>query len=103
MGNGQQRSEARAARNSRAHEPIEPPEDLPGFPDAGEAKPKTPRPDGGFRKRWKDRKRGRIFEWDYRHGRVEVYNHTGKRHLGEFDPKTGKQLSRGRKDRRVEP
>jgi hypothetical protein len=91
-----------AMRNHPHHQPIEPPDDLPGFPDAREAKPKTPRQDGnGLRKRWKDGKR-RIYEWDYRHGRVEVYGKRGKPHLGEFDFETGKLLSKG-KNRRVEP
>ncbi|WP_253509121.1 MULTISPECIES: colicin E3/pyocin S6 family cytotoxin [Pseudomonas] len=39
---------------------------------------------GQKRKRWKDRK-GRIYEWDYENGRVELYDKQGK-HLGDFPP-----------------
>ncbi|WP_310351454.1 colicin E3/pyocin S6 family cytotoxin [Pseudomonas sp. BE134] len=44
---------------------------------------------GHKRKRWKDRK-GRIYEWDYENGRVELYDKRGK-HLGEFNPDTGER------------
>ena len=44
---------------------------------------------GKKRKRWKDRK-GRIYEWDYENGRVELYDKQGK-HLGEFNPDTGER------------
>ena len=54
------------------------------------------------RPRWRDAK-GRIYEWDKRHGRVEVYDKTGKRHLGEFDPMNGKRLAPADPRRRVEP
>ena len=33
-------------------------------------------------------KNKRYYEWDYRHGEVEVYDQNGK-HLGSLDPKTG--------------
>lgn len=72
-----------------------PPKSLTGFPDAKRAKPK------GGRARWKDSK-GRIIEWDSQHGTVEVLDKTGKKHLGEFDPKTGKKLKDGKKDRQTE-
>ena len=36
-------------------------------------------------------KRGCILEWDFQHGEDEKYDKRGK-HLGAFDPKTGKQL-----------
>jgi hypothetical protein len=62
------------------------PKTLPGFPDATRAKPKTPIVKGAglLRSRWKN-PAGEIFEWDYRHGRVEKYTPKG-RHVGEFDP-----------------
>jgi hypothetical protein len=44
---------------------------------------------GKKRKRWKDRK-GRIYEWDYENGRIELYDKQGK-HLGEFNPDTGER------------
>jgi hypothetical protein len=57
------------------------PENLPGFPDTTRTEPK------GRRRRWVDR-RGRIFEWDYQHGTVEMFDPRG-RHLGEFDTENG--------------
>jgi hypothetical protein len=59
------------------------PDTLPGFPDAVKADKKTGvQGGGGLRDRWVDR-RGKIYEWDSRHGTVEQYSRTGK-HLGEF-------------------
>ena len=72
-----------------------PPYGLPAFPDAKWVK-KT-----GVRKRWVDSK-GKIYEWDYKKGEVEVFDKTGKKHLGGFDPKTGKQRSKPVKGRKVE-
>jgi len=75
---------------------------LPGFPAAELTKPKTPRSDGtGLRKRWKDRS-GRIYEWDYQHGTVEIYNRRGQ-HIGEFDPYTAEQLKGPNPYYQVEP
>lgn len=71
-----------------------PPKTLPAFPDAKEVKLKG-------RKRWVDSK-GRIYEWDYQHGEVEVYDKTGKKHLGSFDPKTGKKIKEGKPERKTE-
>lgn len=60
------------------------------FPDLQRAKPKTPiQGGGGLRKRWTDKK-GNIYEWDSQHGTLEKYSRKGK-HIGEFDPKTGRQ------------
>ncbi len=61
-----------------------PPKALPGFPDSVRVKPV------GGRARWKTAD-GKIAEWDSQHGKVEVYDKTGKRHLGEYDPNTGQQ------------
>ena len=55
-----------------------------------------------MRPRWKDAE-GRIYEWDKRHGTVEVYDRTGKRHRGEFDPASGKRVGPADPRRRVEP
>lgn len=71
------------------------------MPGLQQAKPKTPKPGGGLRKRWKDND-GNIYEWDYQHGKVEKYNRQGK-HLGEWDPKTNKQSKPADTTRRVEP
>ena len=82
--------------------PIPAPSSLPGFPGAQRAKPKTPvQGGGGLRKRWK-LPGGCILEWDSQHGEVEKYDKRGK-HLGAFDPKTGKQLKDSIKNRRIEP
>jgi Cytotoxic/S-type Pyocin len=75
---------------------------LTAFPDATRAKRKTPvKGGGGLRKRWKNPK-GIIFEWDSQHGTVEMYDKRGK-HLGEYDPTTGKQTKPVDSTRSVEP
>ena len=87
-------------RDRRGAQPVVPPKFLSGFPEARRAKAKTPRP-GGLRKRWKDRD-GTIYEWGYQHSTVEVYDRYG-RHVGEFDPETGKQIGDTDPGRSVEP
>ncbi|AZD46204.1 colicin E3/pyocin S6 family cytotoxin [Pseudomonas chlororaphis] len=78
------------------------PNSLPGFPDAKWAKAKTPiQGGGGIRPRWKDRD-GTIYEWDFQHGAVEVYNKRGK-HLGEYNHETGAQNKPADPTRKVEP
>ncbi|MBY8856339.1 hypothetical protein K7711_07620 [Nocardia sp. CA2R105] len=78
------------------------PKTLNAFPDATKAVRKTPVQGGGsLRPRWKDPK-GRIYEWDYQHKTVEMYNKNGK-HLGEYDPDTGVQTKPADKNRKVEP
>ena len=90
-------------RNTAGSGSVSPPGQLKAFPDAERVRPKTPRSDGqGLRRRWKDDVLERIYEWDYRHGRVEVYNSRGY-HLGEFDPNTGQELKGPKPGRRVEP
>ncbi len=81
---------------------------------AGETSPKTPDPDDseflkelervkskGSRKRWVDSK-GRIYEWDSRHGELEVYDKQG-RHIGVRDPRTGDWTKPRVPGRRIEP
>ncbi len=77
------------------HTYVLPPSSLPGFPEAQRVRPK------GGRNRWKDR-RGWVYEWDYRHGAVELYDTLG-RHLGEFDYKTGRRLKPGDPRRSIDP
>jgi hypothetical protein len=78
-----------------------PPLKLKGFPDAGMTDSKTRVQGGGkLRRRWKDSK-GRILEWDSRHGTVEMYDKQGK-HIGEYDPDTGIELKPAKPGRRVE-
>lgn len=79
-----------------------PPKDIEGISGLERAKPKTPvQGGGGLRKRWKD-KEGNIYEWDSENGTLEKYNKKGK-HLGEFNPKNGKQTKDPNKQRKVEP
>ncbi|MBL9045110.1 MAG: hypothetical protein JNM83_26115, partial [Myxococcales bacterium] len=83
--------DAGAARRAMAHLPKEVPDQLPAFPTAAKVKSKATVQGGGHRRRrWVDDE-GRIYEWDSRHGTVEVYGKNG-RHRGEFDYKTGEQL-----------
>jgi hypothetical protein len=74
---------------------------LPAFPRARRVKGKT-RFAGGIRRRWKAPD-GTIYEWDYRHGAVEVYDARGRNHRGDFDPMTGRQIGPAQPDRTVEP
>jgi hypothetical protein len=90
-----------SARNPVVPGPVPAPKELPGFPDAWRDKPKTPRPGGGLRPRWKDAD-GNIYEWDSQHGAVERYNKRGE-HLGEYDPNTGARRKGPDRTRRVEP
>lgn len=89
-------------RPGRAHEPQQPPRTLKAFPNAKLVRGKTRVQGGGsLRDRWLDDK-GHIFEWDSRHGTVEMYDRRG-RHLGEFNPTTGKQTGHALPNRRVTP
>ncbi|MEJ6816993.1 colicin E3/pyocin S6 family cytotoxin [Pseudomonas sp. LF-5] len=77
------------------------PVSLPAFPGVKPAPLKTSVRGGGKkRRRWKDAS-GKIYEWDSQHGKVEMYTKQGK-HLGEYDPKTGKQTKPADSTRRVE-
>jgi hypothetical protein len=68
------------------------PDKLAAFPNANDARQR------GTRKRWVDKKR--IYEWDYQHGAVEVYDKQGN-HLGEFDADTGEQTGKAKPERRI--
>lgn len=68
------------------------PDKLAAFPNATDARQR------GTRKRWVDKKR--IYEWDYQHGAVEVYDKQGN-HLGEFDADSGEQTGKARPERRI--
>ncbi|WP_152473171.1 colicin E3/pyocin S6 family cytotoxin [Tatumella saanichensis] len=75
---------------------------LPAYPDAKKAQAKTPVKGGGkLRNRWKD-SIGKIYEWDSQHGRVEVYDRSGRNHLGEFNHITGEQTKPADPTRKVE-
>ncbi len=93
---------AAAAGSGRVRRPFPSGDTLPGFPDAQKVRAKTPRPGGGRRSRWKTRE-GRIVERDRLHETVEVYDPSGRRHLGEFDPWDGRQVSPPDPTRSVEP
>jgi hypothetical protein len=62
---------------------------LPGFSATRRVRPRSDR-SGRYRARWRDDE-GRSYEWDYRHGSVEMYSRRGE-HLGEFDPIIGRRL-----------
>jgi hypothetical protein len=63
-----------------------PPKILPGFPGAIRDTPKA------GRARWLTPD-GKILEWDYQHGDVEVYNKRGK-HQGSANPYTGQMTKK---------
>jgi hypothetical protein len=69
-----------------------PPLTLPAFPDAIKVRRK------GNRARWESKKR--IYEWDYQHGAVEVYDWQNN-HLGEFDANTGDQTGKAKPERKT--
>src|SRR6266566_8183941 len=81
----------RGKRLRRQPEPFPSGDSLPGFADATKVRAKTPRPGGGRRSRWKAED-GRIIERDRLHDTVEVYDASGRRPLGEFDPWDGRQV-----------
>lgn len=69
-----------------------PPLTLPAFPDAIRIRRK------GNRKRWESK--NRIYEWDYQHGAVEVYDKLGN-HLGEYDATKGEQTGKSKPERQT--
>ena len=71
------------------------PKTLPGFPGAVKAKRKN------GRARW-HLPNGDIGEWDSQHGEVEVYDKTGKKHKGGYDPDTGKKKSKRKPGRKTD-
>ena len=75
---------------------------LPGFPGSYRIRAKTLMPSGKLRPRWRAPD-GRVLEWDYQHGTVEVYDGKRGTHLGEHDPHSGKMLKGAIPGRRVEP
>lgn len=82
---------------------VAPPRTLRGFPRAARVRPKTAYGGPGMlRARWRDDDEGTIYEWDYLHGRVEVYDKRG-RHIGEFDEATGTQIGPADPRKAVEP
>lgn len=53
---------------------------------------KAPKKGSGRRDRWIGDKGRKIYEWDSQHGELEGYRASDGKHLGAFDPKTGKQI-----------
>jgi len=89
-------------KRSLDHNYIPAPKNIEGIPGLNRTKSKiSVQGGGGERRRWKDDK-GNIYEWDSQHGALEKYNKRGK-HLGEFNPATGKQTKPADKTRKVEP
>ncbi|MBC8998148.1 S-type pyocin domain-containing protein [Pseudomonas sp. N40(2020)] len=76
-------------------------EQITAFPDLKKVKDKNPvQGGGGLRKRWTDAKGKKIYEWDSRHGELEMYRSDGT-HLGAFDPYTGEQREGPIKERSI--
>ena len=74
------------------------PKELPGFPGAEKLQNKK-----GKRPAW-NLPNGDLGEWDSQHGEVEVYDKTGKKHKGAYNPETGekeKEPVKGRKATRA--
>jgi len=68
-------------------------EDIKGLGELKDGDPKTPKKGGGGKRaRWYGDKNRKIYEWDSRHGELEGYRASDGKHLGAFDPKTGKQI-----------
>ena len=73
----------------------------------------VPRPSPGFlddqvpcgapggRKRWRNARGDRLYEWDALHGHIEVYTKQG-RHLGVLDGVTGVMVTGPVKGRRID-
>jgi hypothetical protein len=81
---------------------VSPPKRIPARREAIPVKPKTGRGRGqGKRRRWRGPD-GTIYEWDYQHGTLEVYDHQG-RHQGEIDPNSGATTKDAEPGRSVEP
>ena len=81
--------------------PYHRPPEVPKMPEGLRRVPEKSSVTGGgkLRRRWVDTK-GRIYEWDFRHGRLEKYNRAG-RHVGEFHPETGEQTGPAKPERHL--
>lgn len=55
----------------------------------------------GGRKRWASSDGKRIYEWDSRHGEIEVYNQRGQ-HLGVVDAENGTLIKDAEAGRRID-
>ncbi len=64
---------------------IPPPKELPGFPGATRLGHQN-----GKRPAWR-LPDGSLAEWDSQHGELEVYDKTGKKHKGAYNPETGEK------------
>jgi hypothetical protein len=74
---------------------------ITAFPNLKKDKDRNPvQGGGGLRKRWTDAKGKKIYEWDSRHGELEMYRSDGT-HLGAFDPYTGEQREGPIKERSI--
>ena len=72
-----------------------PPKEIPGFPGAEKLRNKK-----GWRPAWR-LPNGELAEWDSQEAELEVYDKTGKKHKGAYDPDTGKKKSEGKKERKA--
>lgn len=53
------------------------------------------------RKRWRNARGDRYYEWDALHGHIEVYNKRGN-HLGVLDAVTGQMIGGAVRGRRID-
>ena len=68
-------------------------EEIKGLGELKDGDPKTPKKGGGGKRaRWYGDKNRKIYEWDSQHGELEGYRASDGKHLGAFDPITGKQI-----------
>lgn len=79
--------------NTSRYKPPPGDKNLPGFPEAEFVGKGSPKKGGGHRPRWA-MPDGRILEWDYAHGTIEMWTNKKKnsKHMGEFDPNSGNRL-----------
>ncbi len=90
------------AEAGHGYHPVPKTEEIIAFPGLKTAKKKNPvQGGGGLRPRWTDAKGKKIYEWDSRHGELEVYRSSDGSHLGAFDPVTGEQRDDAQSKRNI--
>ncbi len=93
-GNGKGGSKSKKGTGNNGKPTYNPaPKELPGFPGAEKL-----RNGKGLRQGWR-LPNGDLAEWDSAHGELEVYDKTGKKHKGAYDPDTGQKKKEGEKGR----
>jgi RHS repeat-associated protein len=87
----EKKTEAKKEGKAKHGQPvyIPAPKELPGFPGAKRLPNKE-----GKRPGW-TLPNGGLGEWDSQHGELEVYDKTGKKHKGGYNPETGEKNKNG--------